>query len=58
MRLSVTFIDNDIVKTMNELYQNKGHLHDIIRIYMLKAILYQELFTDFQKKVKIAEFTK
>ena len=47
MRLSVTFIDNDLVKTMNELYQNKGHLHDIISICMLKAILYQELFTDF-----------
>ena len=62
MRLSVTFIDNDMVETMNEPYQNKGHLHDIISICMLKlcgnlicrffclifgAILYQELFTDF-----------
>ena len=62
MQLSVTFIDNNMVKTMNELRQNKGYLHDMISIYMLKlcgklickffclifqSILYQELFADF-----------
>ena len=32
MQLSVTFIDNNMVKTMNELFQNKGYLHDMISI--------------------------
>ena len=62
MLLSGPFIGNNMVKTMNELYQNKGHLHDMISICMLKlcgniistifrlifqAVLYQELYADF-----------
>ena len=38
MRLNVTFIDNDMVKTMNELFQNKGHIHDMIGICMLNFV--------------------